>query len=1162
MLLSILSLYIFSACSFDNEKSEVDKLNNMSYAYHYQSLDSTFYYANKALSLSKGYSAGRAEAYNNLAFFHISKMNYGKAYRLLDSVDYITDNQVELLIADIQRMRLCQRESNNKKFYDFRERAQTRLKRINEEKKYLSERLSSRLNYAKSEFLIVSSTYFYYLGFTHKAKREVLKIDSLTDIHKDTVQYINYLYQLGSGGLLEGKTQHEVAQKEFEYLFRCYIYSKNGNYKYWEANSLQAISEHLMNKEQRTLLISNNKLAMNYLNVDYMPDSLLAGNLAQRALSLFVSYGDVYQIAGAYRTLAVCYWTLGDFKSSLICLENALADTLINQAPDLVASICEQMSLAYSAVDDKNNSDIYRNKYLDLQEETRQDRQLEARVEQLEKTSTQLNILIIFIIFLICIIIALFFILNNLRKKRDKNLYIGDLLKPLKEWNKQNYKYFYELNEKYEEIDEQLRLCRLYIEKAKKRNLDNRSKVFLVNNVIPYIDRIINEIRRIGMSVEADEIKERYDYVKELISRINDYNDVLTHWIQLQQGQLSLHIESFKLQEIFNVLLKSTASFQLKGIKFEVKHSDAIIKADKIMTLFMLNTISDNSRKFTKAGGSVVISAEERSEYVEISVSDTGEGIDKQKLESLFDHKIKNGHGFGLMNCKGIIDKYRKTSHIFSVCGIFAESEKGKGCRIYFRLPHGIIRVLLFLLSITNLSMNLSAENVKDTQKKSILGIKSKYLIKASNYADSAYYSNIKGTYQKTLNYADSSILYLNLFYKETYNSRKDYMYIKSTDTCVPAEIIWFRKKLRTDYDVILDIRNECAVASLALHKWDMYLYNNKIYTQLFKEMSADNGLAEYCLKMQRSKTNKIIAVIFLILLLFSVAGLYYFLYYRHVLYYRFCIEKINNINKLLLSNETILNKLSIVSDVDLAEYPKSLKDVIIQIKNALEYSVNLSNRKNSDIEYLTDALNLAKYEKEKLYVSNNVIDNCLSALKHETMYYPSQIRLLIDNAGKNIQPLIEVALYYKELYSILCEQIQRQVDTISYECKPIPLKEIIGIDEYALGDFILIKYLFEILRTKCGCNDKDISISSKNNRYIVLDVICHKLPIDLEKSNIDLFIPTVQNIPYLICRQIVRENSELTNRHGCGIVANFSEKTKKVILRITLARYIYSNIS
>lgn len=68
MLLCIVSLLFFSACSFDSKYAEIDKLNDMSYAYHYKNLDSTYYYANKALSLSGNYSAGRAEAYNNLAF--------------------------------------------------------------------------------------------------------------------------------------------------------------------------------------------------------------------------------------------------------------------------------------------------------------------------------------------------------------------------------------------------------------------------------------------------------------------------------------------------------------------------------------------------------------------------------------------------------------------------------------------------------------------------------------------------------------------------------------------------------------------------------------------------------------------------------------------------------------------------------------------------------------------------------------------------------------------------------------------------------------------------------------------------------------------------------------------------------------------------------------
>lgn len=85
--------------------------------------------------------------------------------------------------------------------------------------------------------------------------------------------------------------------------------------------------------------------------------------------------------------------------------------------------------------------------------------------------------------------------------------------------------------------------------------------------------------------------------------------------------------------------------------------------------------------------------------------------------------------------------------------------------------------------------------------------------------------------------------------------------------------------------------------------------------------------------------------------------------------------------------------------------------------------------------------------------------------------------------------------------------------------------------------------------------------ISSKNNQYIVFDVICRRLSSDLMKTNIDLFVPSVKNIPYLICRQIIRENSELTNLHGCGIVTIFEERENKMILRITLARYICSNI-
>ena len=143
---------------------------------------------------------------------------------------------------------------------------------------------------------------------------------------------------------------------------------------------MQAISEHLMDASARGRLIADNLPAMKFINTDEMPDSLIAGYLAQKSLHIFKSFGDVYQTAGAYRTLASCYMAINDYPSALTCLHDALeTDTLIEQAPDLVASIHEQLSVAYAAIDDKVNSDINRNVYLDQQEQTRQDRQLDRK---------------------------------------------------------------------------------------------------------------------------------------------------------------------------------------------------------------------------------------------------------------------------------------------------------------------------------------------------------------------------------------------------------------------------------------------------------------------------------------------------------------------------------------------------------------------------------------------------------------------------------------------------------------------------------------------------------------------------------------------------------------------------------------------------------------
>ena len=71
--------------------------------------------------------------------------------------------------------------------------------------------------------------------------------------------------------------------------------------------------------------------------------------------------------------------------------------------------------------------------------------------------------------------------------------------------------------------------------------------------------------------------------------------------------------------------------------------------------------------------------------------------LDAADREELLKNK---GSGFGLMNCKGIIEKYRKTNEVFRVCLFNVESTLGKGSRFYFRLPTGVRKTLMVFLCI------------------------------------------------------------------------------------------------------------------------------------------------------------------------------------------------------------------------------------------------------------------------------------------------------------------------------------------------------------------------------------------------------------------------------------------------------------------------------
>ena len=1146
-IVMMLALFFYSACG-PSHKQEVDRLNTLSYAYHYRDLDSTKMLAQRALALSDDYRAGYAEACNNLAFVEMAKMNYKEARRWLGLVEEKSNNQLELLIADVQMMRICQRESHNKDFYFYREKAMVRLRRLGEEASNLPPRERRRATYAHSEFDIVDATYCYYVGLEEPMLKALNDIDA-DALEADTAQYLNYLYNIGSGGAITNGTSEQIAQTEFDYLIQCYMLASAGRvimpdgtmaggYPYWQANALQAISEHLQNGRMRDFLIRNNLPAIQYLNVEQMPDTLLAGNLAQRALNLFISYGDIYQIAGGYRTLSECYFAIEDYNSAGDCLLRALqVSKNIKSAPDLVASIRERLCLVYSALDNKQQSDYNRNIYLDLQERTRQDKQLEARAALLDDNALQLNLMIAAVLVMILLVVILLYLFDRMRRRKIQSKPLSSLLEPLEQWKQRNAQYINDINERKEELDEEISIARLHLDDNKKRNLEQRAKVSLVNSITPFIDRMIHEVDKLAEDDEStpDEVKqERYEYISELTDKINQYNTILTNWIQMRQGTLNLRIVSFPLQPLFDIVAKGKMSFQMKKIKLDVQPTATKVKADRTLTLFMINTIADNARKFTPAGGKVTVSAEEHDKYVEIVIADTGKGMDEEQLAHVFDRTYTGGHGFGLLNCKGIIEKYKKVSSIFNICHIEAESEVGKGSVFRFRLPKGIGRMIVGVILLLASSVSSFASQIH--QHSLATGKVSRELTLADAFADSAYYSNINGTYQRTLAFADSAIYYLNQHYLRQYPQGKNLM-VSSPKLSQAAELKWFADSVTTDYSIILDIRNESAVAALALHQWTLYDRNNKVYTKLFRERSTDNTLPEYVRTMQSSENSKTVAVILLFLLLLQLPIAYYLLYYRHVVTYRFAVDHIRDINLLLLSDQAIPEKLKRIREIwsKKSRHTRAnfrLDEVVHEIEEELKRGLDLSNGKEADNQLLEDELRRVRFENDRLHVSNSVLDNCLSTLKHETMYYPSRIRQLIEASPDDVASLKELVDYYKSIYLMLSAQAMEQVET-NLKC------------DAALKDY-LFRLIQETVKDLAKAHGIAITqmkqeIKTVHTAYATCQFVFSGLRYDDSLHHL-LFTPLTVDMRFLVCRQIVREMGETTNLRGCGIQAKPSD--------------------
>jgi two-component system sensor histidine kinase GlrK len=202
----------------------------------------------------------------------------------------------------------------------------------------------------------------------------------------------------------------------------------------------------------------------------------------------------------------------------------------------------------------------------------------------------------------------------------------------------------------------------------------------------------------INLLLESLKGKEVTDKQKRLITIINEECNRLINLVNslldLSKMEAGMMVYNFTHADIIILINKITREMEplteTKNIFIETDISESLpfVRADIDKMLEVLRNLIGNAVKFTPNGGKVQISAQATENVVSVSVSDTGTGIPKERMEMIFD-KFKRatlgdsgkimGSGLGLYIVKQIINAHGGR--------IWVESMAGKGSTFTFVLP-------------------------------------------------------------------------------------------------------------------------------------------------------------------------------------------------------------------------------------------------------------------------------------------------------------------------------------------------------------------------------------------------------------------------------------------------------------------------------------------
>jgi signal transduction histidine kinase len=174
---------------------------------------------------------------------------------------------------------------------------------------------------------------------------------------------------------------------------------------------------------------------------------------------------------------------------------------------------------------------------------------------------------------------------------------------------------------------------------------------------------------------------------RHLLSLVNN----VLNLARIEAGRMDYRLEPVRARELWDAVEPLLIpQMRTKGLGYEVGPCDpgTLVSADREKAIQVLVNLVGNAIKFTPAGGRIALDTDIAADHVALRVRDTGIGIARDKLESIFEAfgqadvsttRKHGGVGLGLSISRQLAREMKGD--------VTVESTVGKGSTFTFTLP-------------------------------------------------------------------------------------------------------------------------------------------------------------------------------------------------------------------------------------------------------------------------------------------------------------------------------------------------------------------------------------------------------------------------------------------------------------------------------------------